>query len=424
MKPGELERLQELEAQLVNVAMHSPDAALQWPLGREDFTHKQYGWYWEVLRDRARRGDPTDAVTAGFWMDEQNKGQGHMAELGRIMRDCYASVHIGEHAARIIRERALERRTVQLAQDFADQKISQLELVTGLKALSASGEVPAYTAAHGLRELVDMLETPPVAIPTGINRLDDKFSGLHKGDLVVLQARPGIGKTAISLTLARNMIHRNRKVLFYSGEMPKGQILGRLVAIEAGVPAYKFRSGKLDDGEWARFAQAASSIQDLPLFVSDSSKPTLDEVVHLATRMHEAKGIEIIMIDYAQRISTRKMEAFRHEQMAIAKALKSLARELDICVLLLAQSGRQVDQKEMRSYGQMPGLNDIQESAAYEQEADMVLGLARNGEEAALAVLKNRHGPVGLVPLKFDGPTMEFYDGQKGAKPKPLSVRE
>jgi replicative DNA helicase len=115
------------------------------------------------------------------------------------------------------------------------------------------------------------------------------------------------------------------------------------------------------------------------------------------------------MVDYAQRIGTRKHhEAFRHSQIEIATSLKGMARELDICVVLLAQSGRAVDQREPKSWGQMPQMGDIQESAAYEQEADMVMGLARNGGAAMLGVLKNRHGPVGLVPMEFDEPTMEF----------------
>lgn len=409
-RSGELERLAELERKVIYAAMHTPDAAIQWPLHREDFTAPNLGLYWEEITKRARAGDPTDAISVGFDLDDRSPGAGHMADLGAISRDYYTSAEVATHSVRILREKAIDRQTVALAQDFADKKIDQMALVTGLKRLAASGEVPAYTAAHGIRELIDLLQNPPVAIPTGITRVDDKFSGLHKGDLVVLQARPGIGKTAIALTMARNMIHAKRSVLFYSGEMPKSQVLARIVSIEAQVPAYKFRSGKLTEEQWSKFSEAAVSIQDLPLFVADSSTPKLDEIVALATRMKETKGIEVVMVDYAQRIGTRKMEAFRHEQMLIAKTLKGLARELDICVLLLAQSGRQVDQREMKPYGQMPGMGDIQETAAYEQEADMVFGLARNGEQAALGLCKNRHGPIGLVPLQFDGPTMEFYD--------------
>jgi replicative DNA helicase len=140
--------------------------------------------------------------------------------------------------------------------------------------------------------------------------------------------------------------------------------------------------------------------------------PKLDDIVSTTHRMHEQKGIKVLFVDYAQRISTRKQEAFRHEMILIAKTLKGLARELNICIVLLAQSARKVDDYEPKEWGQMPQMGDIQESAGFEQEADMLMGLARRGERAMLGVTKNRHGPVGLVPLHFDEPTMEFMDYQ------------
>lgn len=400
-------RLLEVEREVLGSAIRHPDAALQWPLTKASFSDTAHGIIWERVRQEARTGE-IDPLLIGYALEESHPGMELMATVGEISRNYFATPVSGANGARILRDKGIERETADLVERFKRKDIDQTQLVAGLKALANTGEIPAYTAAHGLRELIDHLQNPPPAIPTGITRLDDQFSGLHTGDLVLLQARPAIGKTAIAITLARNMVARGFPCLFYTGEMPGSQIMGRLVSLHAGVPAYKFRSGKLKPEEWDKFSQAAVELQDQPLYIGDPDTPKLDDLVSLAHRMHEQKGIKVMFIDYAQRITTRKQEAFRHEMILIAKTLKGLARELDICVVLLAQSGRKVDEYPLKSWGQMPQMGDIQESAAYEQEADMVMGLARDGREAMLGILKNRHGPTGLVPLTFDEPTMGF----------------
>ena len=405
---SEILRLREVEHQVLGSAFRNPDAAHQWPLTKEDFSDPVHGLIWHEIQTAIRKGEPSDPVTVGYQLDEAHPGQGLMATCGTIARDYFATPTTGAHAAKIVRERGVERATVKLVNRFAAKQIDQHELVAGLKQLAMQREVPAYTAAHGLRELMDYLDNPPAALATGIERLDAEFSGLHKGDLVLLQARPAIGKTAMAVTLARSMAGRGTSALFYTGEMPAGQIMGRIVAQEAGVPAYKFRSGKLKEAEWSKFSAAATKIQDHPLFVSYNAVPKLNDILNVAHRMKEQKDIQILFVDYAQRINVTRNESRRDAQIQIAQAMKGLAGELDICVVLLAQSGRQVDEYQPKSWGRMPQMNDVQESAAYEQEADMMIGLARDGVNAMLDVQKNRHGPTGMVPLEFDGPTMCF----------------
>lgn len=411
-------RIREVERQVLGSAFRHPDAAAQWPLTETDFTDPVHGKIWVAVRDAQRTGE-ADPISIGFALDETHPGQGLMQSVGEIAREYFATPTAGAHAARIVREKGLERATVRLVNEFAAKQIDQNGLVAGLKKLATQRDVPAYTAAHGLRELIDYLDNPPAAIPTGIIRLDDQFSGLHRGDLVLLQARPAIGKTAIAITLARNMVARGTPALFYTGEMPAAQIMARLVAMEAKVPAYKFRSGKLNPLEWTKFTDAATRMQDHPLYVSYKSTPLLGDIINVAHRMKEQKDIQIMFVDYAQRINVPRHESRRDAQIQIAQAMKGLAGELDICIVLLAQSGRQVDDYPEKSWGRMPQMADVQESAAYEQEADMMLGLARSGTSAMLEVAKNRHGPCGLVPLEFDGPTMEFVSVRAD---RPISI--
>jgi replicative DNA helicase len=401
-------RVQEIERQVIGSAFRNPDAAQQWPLSAEDFTDPMHGAIWGALKEAIRKGDPSDPVTVGYLLDEQHPGQGLMATCGAISRDYYATATTGAHAAKIVRDRGVERAAVSLANKFAAKVIDQTELVAGLKRLAMQRDIPAYTVAHSIRELIDYMANPPAAVPTGIERLDAQFSGLHRGDLVLLQARPSIGKTALAVTLARNMVKTGVPTLFYSGEMPEGQIVGRLIAQEANVPAYKFRSGKLSEAEWARFNKAAQRMQEHPLFTAYKPTPALDDIVNVAHRMKEQQEIQVLLVDYAQRIKVGRQESRRDAQIQIAQTMKGLAGELDICIVLLAQSGRQVDDYEAKSYGKMPQMSDVQESAAYEQEADMMIGLARNGAYAMIDVQKNRHGPTGMVPLEFYGETMEF----------------
>ena len=398
----------ELERAVIAGALYRPDILATVPLHADDFADPFLGKAWIAARDMHLAGKPTDAVTVGDAM-----GGDAIFKLGTISNDYAHTASSIAHTSGVLKQKGLERRAARIATDFAEGRIDKSQLLSGLRALDLERELPAKTAYSTLAELIDMLDNPPPAIPTGLAKVDDNFSGFHKGDLVMLVARPAIGKTAMAITLGRNMAKANHPILFYSGEMPAHQVTGRLCALEANVPAYKFRSGKLSEEEWEKFSAAGSRLADVPFNIADAPIPKLQDIVATANRVKESeKGLDVLFVDYAQRIVVPRCESKRHEQIEIARTMKGLARELDICVVLLAQAGRQVDDRELMSYGRLPGLSDIQESAAYEQETDLALMLARNEALGALAVEKNRHGPTGMCLLSFNGPTMEFTDAQ------------
>lgn len=400
----------ELEEMLLAAAMARPDL-LSSPIVAGDFADRWNGKAWDAAKLAHSRGEPVDPVSLGATL-----GGDAISRLGSMFKDLSHFSANGEHVARQVKEAGLERRASAIAEEFAAKKISKDELISRLRALESERDMPAVTAYAALKDLVDLLEDPPEAVPTGIGRVDDQFSGLHKGDLVSLVARPAVGKTAMAITMARHMVKAGHPVLFYSGEMPATQVLARLVAQEAQIPAYKFRSGKLSEEEFTRFTQKASEMRDLPLYISDPSYPTLQDLMGTAARIKEKHGLSVVFIDYIQRLQAPKKESFRLEQVYTAKAVKALAREHDVCVVALAQARREVDNYEARAWGQLPGMGDSAESSQIEMESDMILTLARDNATAAIAVQKNRHGPCGVVPLHFTGPTMEFTGESQGVK--------
>ncbi len=392
----------ELEQQLIAAAFLQSDL-LTSPVAPADFSDQELGEAWTVARKLHAKGEPADAVTVGSVM-----GGDAVYTLGRIQQEYGHSSANGDFAARVVKEKGLERRAAAIATDFAAGNIDKTALINKLRDLDMERSLPAAHAYSVIGDLVDYMDSPPEALPTGIGRFDEKFSGLHRQDLVTVLARPAVGKTAMAITMARSMVQAGMNVLFYSGEMDSRSILSRFIAQEAGIPAYKFRSGKLDEKQWRKFNDAAARMKDLNLFIADPPVPMLVDLQGITQKINETRGLDVVFIDYMQRLQSPKKESFRLEMVATAKAVKSLAREHDACVVALSQAKREVDNYDLKTYGQLPHMGDSAESAQIEMESDMILTLARNGEQAAVSVEKNRNGPCGMVMLEFDGPTMRF----------------
>lgn len=394
--------LYDLESSLIGMALMKNDI-LSLPVSPDDFKDDLFAKAWRKAREMVSQGLPADAVTVGSEL-----GGDAIYTLGTIQSEVVSTAS-GEYAARVVKEKGLERRTAEIATMFAEGQIDKPQLLSQLRALEMERELPAATAYSTMSELIEFLDNPPEAIETGIDRLDESFSGLHRGDLNIIQARPGIGKTAMAITLCLNMAKEKNSGLFVTCEMPAHQILGRLVSQHTGIPSYKMRSGKLTDDEWSQVANAGADLKDLPIHMMDPSIPRITDIIATSEKVKERDGLDVVFIDYAQRLKLgRRAESFRMEQVEMAKLTKAMARDLDVAVVLLAQSHRRVDEYPIQVYGQMPRQGDIGESSQYEQEADMIISVARQGAIAMLDVCKNRHGPVGMVPLDFHEKTMRF----------------
>lgn len=281
-----------------------------------------------------------------------------------------------------------------------------------------------WSAKDAVRRTIDELQaindgTAPKPVTSGLRDLDKIIGGFHRGDLIVVGARPAMGKTSLALGMARAAAAAGNPCGVISGEQPIEQVSARWLALASGVAATNFRAG-FGEGEWGQVSNAMVSVAGLPLWVYDRSAPTLVECVRVARRWKHKHDIAALYVDYMQRIEGEGDRKFE-QVSAVVRGLKNLARDLDIPVIVPAQVSRQVEQRKPA----IPRMGDLSDSSEIEKEADQVLMLYRDEQYnpdtehrgiAKIIVEKNRHGPTGFIECAFHAPTMRFADL---AKPDP-----
>lgn len=249
-------------------------------------------------------------------------------------------------------------------------------------------------------------------VPTGFKKLDSLLSGLQRSDLIILAARPSLGKTSLALNIALNAAKNGIPVGIFSLEMSTEQLVDRFIASEARVDLWKLRTGTLsDEGEYndfQRISDALDTLSKLPIFIDDASTPNVMQMRTMARRLQAEHGLGLLVIDYLQLIQPRNPSDSPVQAISeISRSLKGLARELNVPILALSQLSRAVEQRVTR----VPKLSDLRDSGSIEQDADVVMFIYRedkdkeNSErqnEADIIIAKHRNGPLGVVPLYFD----------------------
>ena len=259
---------------------------------------------------------------------------------------------------------------------------------------------------------------------TGFADLDAKTNGLHPAELVILAARPSMGKTAFVINIAEAVASRGGKgVVIFSLEQSKLELAERLLCIRARLDGHKLRKGDLDESDRERLMQASHELSELPLFIDDQPGRTMAQIGAISRRLHRRNHVGLVIIDYLQLIEPEDKKAPREQQIAqIARRLKFLSKELDVPVIALAQLNRGVELREDKR----PRLADLRESGAIEQDADLVMFLHRpdayNPEDqpglAEVIIAKHRSGPTGIVPLTWVRESMKFVDYSNIAEPE------
>ena len=260
-----------------------------------------------------------------------------------------------------------------------------------------------------------------LGVPTGFTDLDRLLGGLQRSDLVLLAARPGLGKTGFALSIAYQAASQHqRKVGIFSLEMSKEQLIGRLLSIGSGVDQQRLRTGWIEDGEWERVTAAMATLSEADIWIDDTSTLSTIQLRSKARRWMLEHSLDLIIVDYLQLMQASSSDGRKHENRvqevsAISRALKGLARELDIPVLALAQLSRAVEQRASK----VPQLSDLRESGSLEMDSDIVMFIYRDDaynpassrpNTADIIVAKHRNGPVGEVCLAFDKPQARFRD--------------
>ena len=301
--------------------------------------------------------------------------------------------------------------------DFAEQKIYDIRQGKTISGPSKIGDI--IKDVYGTLYQLTTDETGQyVGIPTGFSDLDRMLTGLNKSDLVLIGARPAMGKTSFALNIARNVAGKHKKVVFFSLEMSKEQLTQRALAMEARIQSTKFRTGDLTPDEWEKIAGAAESLSKLEIYFDDTSSLTVPE---MKARIRQLKDVDCVFIDYLQLMqSGKRIENRVQEVSEITRSLKLMAKDLAIPVVTCSQLARRTEEK---GKSHKPQLSDLRESGSIEQDADIVMMLYRedyykeqNNDEskenipidevrvdiAQVLIQKNRHGPTGTVKLAWN----------------------
>ena len=343
------------------------------------------------------------------------------ASYAKIVADKYKLRMLITASREIIDDAAAAEEDTSVLLDSAEQRIFDIRSdgeKGGLEKLS-SVLLQTFDRLDSLNREADESVRP---VSTGIGDLDRVITGLNRSDLIILAARPGMGKTSFALNIARNVACKSKKsVAFFSLEMSKEQLASRLLSSEALVGGTKLRTGKLTDEEWQRLIPASDILKNANLYIDDTPGITITE---MKSRLRRLREIDLVVVDYLQLMSsTRRIDSRVNEISEITRSLKIMAKELNVPVITLSQLSRASEQRP----DHRPQLSDLRDSGSIEQDADIVLFLYRegyydkNGDDNAAApavdmnsgeciVAKNRHGEMNTVKLHWQGEFMRFTD--------------
>jgi len=427
----------EAEQSLLGALLLEKDAMIKIgdKIQSQDFYKEAHKIVFETISELFSNREPVDILSVANKLDEKKKlesagGRAYLVTLSNIVP---TAAHI-EHYAGIIRKKATLRRLINAAGRITslgfnpgeDVEKALDEAEQTLFSVSQTHLNKAFTPIKDLLseafERIDVLHKERGKLrgmPTGFKELDDILGGLQKSDLVILAARPSVGKTSLALDIARGVaINAKQPVGVFSLEMSKEQLVDRMICAEARVDLWKMRTGKLserpEDDDFPRIGHALGTLSEAPIFIDDSPAANIMEIRTKARRLKMEHGLGLLVIDYLQLMESRGGSESRVQEVAeITRGLKGIARELECPVLALSQLSRAVEMNKPA----IPRLSHLRESGSIEQDADVVMFIYRKAadrnyskddippEERALAeihIAKHRNGPTGVVRLFFD----------------------
>jgi len=403
-----------------------------------DFYVPKHEIIFDAILSLYAQGEPTDVITV---TDELTKlGEISRAGGADYLHTLTSLVPTAANAgfyATIVAERSMLRKLVDAGTRIAQMGYAGegevLDLVNTAQAeiysITGSTETEDYvpltdavTAAIEDIEAAKLKDGQFTGVPTGFADLDELTNGFHGGQLIIVAARPALGKSTLALDFARAAsIHHDMPSIFFSLEMGRSEIAMRLLAAEASVPLQSMRKGNVEARDWTTIAATRGRINDAPLYIDDSPNMTLVEIRAKCRRLKQRVGLKLVVIDYLQLMTSgKKVESRQQEVSEFSRALKLLAKELQVPVIALSQLNRGPEQRADK----MPAISDLRESGSLEQDADMVILLHRESAyekdnpragEADLIVAKHRNGPTRTVTVAFHGHYSRFADMVPGA---------
>lgn len=403
-----------------------------------DFYRPAHKKIFEAIKSLHRKGLTADIVVLSNFIQQNNEMEavGGTKYLAELIDKTPSTVYI-EQYAKIVREKSLVRRMIQVSQKISDTGMTEgfEDVDRYLEAAESEVFNVAQTGSNnkgltGPSELVQLsikkieemmsLKGSITGVPSGFIELDDMTAGFHGGELVIVAARPSMGKTALGLNIVAHAALREKKsIAFFSVEMPQEQLMMRILASESKINLGKIRVGQIDDNSWQRLIQTAAQLSESKLFINDTSGISPFEIRSIARKQKSKHGLDLIMIDYLQLMSMKqKMESREREVSEISKSLKALAKELNVPVVALAQLNRGVEGRSDRR----PMLSDLRESGSIEQDADVIMMIYRDDYyerenptgAAEIIIGKQRNGPTGTVKVRWEPSIGRFTNNIEG----------
>jgi len=391
----------------------------------------------DSIIDLYGRGEPADPITVAAEL--QKRGELQRIGGAPYLHTLSANVPIAANAgyyAEIVRDKAILRRLVEAGtriaalgyagegqiDDVVDSAQAEVYKVTDRRA--AVDYAPLSDIMSGVLDEIEAIgnrEAGLYGVPTGFADLDDLTNGLHSGQMIIVAARPAMGKSTLALDFCRAAsIHNNLTSVFFSLEMTRSEIMMRLLSAEAKVPLNHIRNGTMRDDDWEKLARKMGQVSGAPMFIDDSPNMTMMEIRAKARRLKQRHDLKLIVIDYMQLMSSgKKVESRQLEVSEFSRNIKLLAKELECPIIALSQLNRGPEQRGDKR----PMMSDLRESGSLEQDADMVILLHRDDVyekestrpgEADLIVAKHRNGPTRDLTVAFQGHYSRFVDMAQG----------
>jgi replicative DNA helicase len=409
-------------------------------LPAEFFYLEKHALIYEAMLACYNRREPPDIATvaAELRRQEQLDLVGGLALLSELAAEVPTAVHI-EYYARTVERTAILRRLIEVGGKISalgyDQTRALEETID-----KAEAELFAVSQRRGnqdfvhigriVNQLFTQIETlqerrgEVIGVATGYYELDELTGGLQPSDLLILAARPSVGKTSLALSLAYNVAFLNNGTVgIFSLEMSRDQLVQRILSMHTGIDMQQLRTGNLRTDELNLVLEGMGVLSELPIYIEDTPGLSITEVRSRARRLHAEAGVDLIMIDYLQLMQGRRSDNRVQEVSEISRGLKGLARELNVPVLALSQLSRAVEGRTSH----IPMLSDLRESGSIEQDADIVMFIYREelyDQEtdkkgiAEIHMAKHRNGPLGRIPLRFDAKTTRFQNLERYRAPE------
>ena len=392
---------------------------------KDDFYNQIYGAYFEAIVELFNAGKPVDPIVLSDKLQEKKIAPENTTVqfINALIDSVPLSINTEEYAT-IVKEKALLRQIIHVNQDIENEcfegkqstenilEKTEHDIFGLVQKKGAKDFVPIKDVVGNALDAIrkaSMNSGPITGVPTGFIDLDTKTAGLQPSDLILLAARPSMGKTALALNIAENVAFKeNRSMVIFSLEMSKEQLINRMFSLESGIEAEKLRTGTLKDDEWIQLMEAASVIGKSKLLIDDTPSISIGELRSKCRKFKlEHEDMSMIMIDYLQLMSgSGRSESRQLEIAEISRSLKALARELKVPVVALSQLSREVEKRENKR----PMMSDLRDSGAIEQDADVVMFIYRDdyynkdSEKEGIAeviIAKQRNGPIGTVDLAW-----------------------